>query len=565
MNDLGAGISDLGSGEMAETPASHSLEQCVPLASLGVPGEGEQMENPEVGDQVNFEVAGKVTRIEGDKAYVMPESFNGQPVEETPEPADDLAGLESMANQTGYLGALLIAFMLLLANICSADRIGSGPIAIERADGSVTGGHDSITNALRVANPGDTVHVGPGTYHENNLWKPGVNITADPGANLVYVQESVTDPGWGIFDDRLNGPGTNWIRWPGKITMITFTNMAKSPVDGTFAFIENIGGAVCFTNPASEFHIEIGHLEYGQISQSQGANFGGAVALIRNQPASTLNINRLTDVFVDETFSDGEHSFNSIASGIVWDATTVHVNIRWMERFRQYGAWGIEQFPGSATNDFYYTGDLIESKVYSDGHSVNNRTWWNVLEMRGKGPSNTGGVLAFYGAGKHYVTTMKVDASGFGSGEGSTIGFDLGPGGSGTNNLQVWANVQKITAYSDYVNITTNRLFLTCMQWEDVGPADSDKLTVNPSPGGAFFPTFAVSGKTNISASGSSLVVNLLNPMPDTNYVVTLSHAFNPVAIPSITAHTRSNFTISYSTGVTTGGDIFWTAALRAQ
>ena len=58
------------------------MEQCVPIEALAMPEEGDQLANPEVGDQVSYTVEGKVTRIQGGSAYVMPESVNGKPVEE---------------------------------------------------------------------------------------------------------------------------------------------------------------------------------------------------------------------------------------------------------------------------------------------------------------------------------------------------------------------------------------------------------------------------------------------------------------------------------------------------
>jgi hypothetical protein len=82
-----------------------STEQCVPLESLAMPEEGEQMANPEVGDVVSYTVEGKVTRIEGGKAYVEPTAINGKPMSEKEEPAGDgMADLERAAGETGYLG-----------------------------------------------------------------------------------------------------------------------------------------------------------------------------------------------------------------------------------------------------------------------------------------------------------------------------------------------------------------------------------------------------------------------------------------------------------------------------
>lgn len=77
-------------------PAKASGEEiCVPLASLAMPGEDEKLENPAEGDPVQCQIEGKVSRVEGDNAYVKIESVNGKPVDaesaktkSTPEQAD---------------------------------------------------------------------------------------------------------------------------------------------------------------------------------------------------------------------------------------------------------------------------------------------------------------------------------------------------------------------------------------------------------------------------------------------------------------------------------------------
>jgi hypothetical protein len=102
------GLVDAGLGgemAMASEVKPHSIEQCVPLESLGVPGDGELMESPEVGDRVDYTVEGKVTRIEGGKAYVMPEAVNGKPVADATDtpPVDEMPELEKAAGEVGYL------------------------------------------------------------------------------------------------------------------------------------------------------------------------------------------------------------------------------------------------------------------------------------------------------------------------------------------------------------------------------------------------------------------------------------------------------------------------------
>lgn len=60
----------------------NSSEVCVPVAALALPSEQEgQNTAPSPGDTVDISGTGKVTRVEGDKAYVALETVNGQPVE----------------------------------------------------------------------------------------------------------------------------------------------------------------------------------------------------------------------------------------------------------------------------------------------------------------------------------------------------------------------------------------------------------------------------------------------------------------------------------------------------
>ena len=107
MNDMGTDTSQLTPG--TSSPASAN-EQCVPLMALAMPEEGDQMASPEVGDVVTYTVEGKVTRIEGDMAYVEPETVNGKPVEKRESPgeaaADGDAAYQSLEDDADKMGAL---------------------------------------------------------------------------------------------------------------------------------------------------------------------------------------------------------------------------------------------------------------------------------------------------------------------------------------------------------------------------------------------------------------------------------------------------------------------------
>lgn len=79
--------SEMPGSETAEgaAPAMSAGEHCVPAAALAVDGTP-----PAAGDDVEYTVRGKVTRLEGDKAYVQAETVNGEPVPAAAAPdADD--------------------------------------------------------------------------------------------------------------------------------------------------------------------------------------------------------------------------------------------------------------------------------------------------------------------------------------------------------------------------------------------------------------------------------------------------------------------------------------------
>lgn len=90
----------------------------VPLDALSMPDDQEQMQPPEVGDVVNYQVTGKVAAIEGNQAKIQRTSINGQELpgaddenanNENPQDAnqdedgDDASGLRQQAAGIGML------------------------------------------------------------------------------------------------------------------------------------------------------------------------------------------------------------------------------------------------------------------------------------------------------------------------------------------------------------------------------------------------------------------------------------------------------------------------------
>lgn len=98
---------DMGQMDESEAmmPADHGImdkggmgdEDCVPLNTLSSPGENDEMTNPSVGDLVQYQKEGKVTRIEGDNAYVKVNSVNGKPLTAEDAKTKDTPGQENEA------------------------------------------------------------------------------------------------------------------------------------------------------------------------------------------------------------------------------------------------------------------------------------------------------------------------------------------------------------------------------------------------------------------------------------------------------------------------------------
>lgn len=76
----------------------------VPLDALSMPDDQEQMQPPEVGDVVNYQVTGKVVAIEGNMARIERQSINGQDVSNEPDPSSQDSGAASDdGDQSGSL------------------------------------------------------------------------------------------------------------------------------------------------------------------------------------------------------------------------------------------------------------------------------------------------------------------------------------------------------------------------------------------------------------------------------------------------------------------------------
>lgn len=82
---------------MGEPDADEGMSEgdvCVPLKALTQPDQQDQIQTPAVGDSGTMTVDYTVTRIEGDNAYVKPNSVNGTALDDgaAEEPTPDSEG-----------------------------------------------------------------------------------------------------------------------------------------------------------------------------------------------------------------------------------------------------------------------------------------------------------------------------------------------------------------------------------------------------------------------------------------------------------------------------------------
>lgn len=81
-------MKDMMEDEMdTETPAA-GVEICVPSDALQV-GDETGAELPEIGDDVTFEAAGKVSRVENGMIYVSVTTANGEPLDKSEDIKED--------------------------------------------------------------------------------------------------------------------------------------------------------------------------------------------------------------------------------------------------------------------------------------------------------------------------------------------------------------------------------------------------------------------------------------------------------------------------------------------
>jgi hypothetical protein len=87
--------SEMAATAKPKTPTGPQLR--VPLKSLAMPGDDDKLNNPEMGDTVEFHAQGKVATIDGDNAVVSIDTINGAPVTVEAAKTNDTAAPDEFA------------------------------------------------------------------------------------------------------------------------------------------------------------------------------------------------------------------------------------------------------------------------------------------------------------------------------------------------------------------------------------------------------------------------------------------------------------------------------------
>ncbi|MGC3958108.1 MAG: hypothetical protein QM813_09280 [Verrucomicrobiota bacterium] len=262
--------------------------------------------------------------------------------------------------------------------------------------------------------------------------------------------------------------------------------------------------------------------------------------------------NRLHGLF----YSVGIADFYTITTGLYTSKGNHVVRVPWLSG-EDY-AWKWVSTGTTITNDVEIRSGFIKGTCYGAVESSETRGWLYASEIDAGYAADTsvGVAISCYGSGKWYWDVLKVKGK-----TGKTvIDTDVN---AGLSNVVAWVRSQKIEGDSTFVRAISGELYVAAQDWKFTGSGMAQGILT--SGGGRVYPFYSIGGTTNISASASSIGIIFPKPLPSTNYSLTLNHSFNPVASYYVSARNRTNCTITYSTGVTTGGRIDYTATVQAQ
>lgn len=479
----------------------------------------------------------------------------------TPKSAAD-AGLTTVENAINIAAASNLSYRISATNNTAGNAATSTATtnlvgkAFVIHDGVVSGGYETIADAIDAAVAGDTVWVTPGIYAENDLAKDGINLKGDIGADIIYVQTTTNDAGMGIIDDRGKGPIRMQFDWPGRMIMITFTNILLTDTNDYFPidFNPNTIAVLSHTNPSSQF--------LGHIGELAGGNYQQATLFLWNAQYgsnSVLKIDKMYDVF-DGQYLDRllyaapgfEENFIYSAVqgwfvGASYDYFTLHCP--YLKATGFYAWYWLEPVENTRTNDMYFYAGYTKGTIYGTSSNTFYRGWMT-------GGTLHQGVISCYGGGKWYFDIQKIEAGG---------GTAFATAKAYNNNISNGVNYvrsMKIESSVKFINVASSTSYFSVDDFNAIGDIENG---ITSTANGRVIPHYSVSGLTNISAAETSLLINIVPPMPGTNYTPLISFGFNPVAVHWVSDLNRSNFTLNFSAGVTTGGAVRWETKQNTQ
>jgi hypothetical protein len=414
----------------------------------------------------------------------------------------------------------------------------------------------TLTNAKQQAVAGQTIHVFPGLYtNQNNLAKNGVNWNYESGATNLYIQTTTNDAGWGIYDDRTVSGGCKMtLSGNGSFIFIGVSNIAAFYDDvedpGIFSGNPNTVGVFVQTNAASFMNFTADFLSLAQFN-----NEGPVHQAYIYRGSSNLKIKCSTNMLQGITYTSGSAVASSTSGGLFTSSANVTLETDQWSGERYAWLWSV---PVGTTNNVRLRGFKFYGPMYGDAsQEADGRGWVTADELDCTSPHSGFGVpISAYGSGRWYFDVKKIKSA---SGK---YAIDTAAPGSSTN-AQIWVTAQKIESDTGFVNALIGEVWVLSQEFKFTGSS-----LVNGLASGTYAvvkPQYSISLKTNIAASTATLLVNLAPPMPGTNYTPKASFGFSGVTNYWFTALNRSNVTLNIQTGGSAGGAVWIEAKQNVQ
>ena len=354
----------------------------------------------------------------------------------------------------------------------------------------------TLTNAKQQAIAGQTIHVMPGLYtNQNNLAKNGVNWHYEAGATNLYIQTTTNDAGWGIYDDRtvsggckMTVSGEGAFIWIGVSNVTAFYDQVED--DSTFNFNPNSLGCIVQTNSLSDCSYK------AKLVSGNGWTGYPAYSIYMLNGLASLDIDAVTNLTRGVNYTLLSLSTPSQASGLLSANGTVSLYTKTFQGEPYAWVW----FPFAAsTNNTYIKANKIFGNLYGDAaQSTTNSAfgWVTADELDASDSHGIGVPISCYGSGRWYFDIKKIKAY---TGKAVVDTF----ANVGSTNVQVWVTAQKIESDTKFVEANCGEVWISCQDWKFTGGSLLNGITA--VSGAIVYPQYSISIKTNIAAATATL------------------------------------------------------------